>query len=108
MWFSIKTLNQLQLYTSKVSDNKKPTVFISSSSDTVDEDDDFYDFVEDEENEGDDIYEDLMKTGEPPENVSDSSKRFNFYWIKMAFSILFIISSDDLNLWLPDLTFGII
>uniref|UniRef100_A0A671U8Z2 Osteoclast-stimulating factor 1 n=1 Tax=Sparus aurata TaxID=8175 RepID=A0A671U8Z2_SPAAU len=36
-------------------------------SDTVDEDDDLYDFVEDEENEGDEIYEDLMRTDEQPE-----------------------------------------
>ncbi|XP_032420014.1 proto-oncogene vav isoform X1 [Xiphophorus hellerii] len=35
--------------------------------DTVDEDDDLYDFVEDEDNEGDEIYEDLMRTEEPPE-----------------------------------------
>nr|XP_020478410.1 proto-oncogene vav [Monopterus albus] len=35
--------------------------------DTVDEDDDLYDFVEDEENEGDEIYEDLMRTDEPRE-----------------------------------------
>uniref|UniRef100_A0A1A8C6H2 Osteoclast-stimulating factor 1 n=1 Tax=Nothobranchius kadleci TaxID=1051664 RepID=A0A1A8C6H2_NOTKA len=35
--------------------------------DTVDEDDDLYDFVEDEDNEGDGIYEDLMKTDEQPE-----------------------------------------
>ncbi|CAI5681003.1 proto-oncogene vav isoform X1 [Oreochromis niloticus] len=35
--------------------------------DTVDEDDDLYDFVEDEENEGDEIYEDLMRADEPPE-----------------------------------------
>ncbi|KAE8300428.1 Proto-oncogene vav [Larimichthys crocea] len=35
--------------------------------DTVDEDDDLYDFVEDEENEGDEIYEDLMRTDEQPE-----------------------------------------
>uniref|UniRef100_A0A669DIS1 Osteoclast-stimulating factor 1 n=1 Tax=Oreochromis niloticus TaxID=8128 RepID=A0A669DIS1_ORENI len=33
--------------------------------DTVDEDDDLYDFVEDEENEGDEIYEDLMRADEP-------------------------------------------
>ncbi|CAK6972783.1 proto-oncogene vav-like [Scomber scombrus] len=33
--------------------------------DTVDEDDDLYDFVEDEENEGDEIYEDLMRTEQP-------------------------------------------
>ena len=39
-------------------------------SDTVDEDDDLYDCVEDEENEGDEIYEDLMRTEEPPETVS--------------------------------------
>uniref|UniRef100_A0A3B5QHL1 Osteoclast-stimulating factor 1 n=1 Tax=Xiphophorus maculatus TaxID=8083 RepID=A0A3B5QHL1_XIPMA len=37
--------------------------------DTVDEDDDLYDFVEDEDNEGDEIYEDLMRTEEPPETV---------------------------------------
>ncbi|KAM9314615.1 proto-oncogene vav isoform 2-T2 [Pholidichthys leucotaenia] len=35
--------------------------------DTVDEDDDLYDCVEDEENEGDEIYEDLMRTEEPPD-----------------------------------------
>ena len=45
-----------------------------SFSDTVDEDDDLYDFVEDEENEGDEIYEDLMRTDEPPETVSGSHK----------------------------------
>ncbi len=39
-------------------------------SDTVDEDDDLYDFVEDEENAGDEIYEDLMRTEEQPEAVS--------------------------------------
>ncbi|XP_051982062.1 proto-oncogene vav-like isoform X3 [Xyrauchen texanus] len=33
--------------------------------DTVEEDDDLYDCVEEEENEGDDIYEDLMRTEEP-------------------------------------------
>lgn len=37
--------------------------------DTVDEDDDLYDFVEDEENKGDEIYEDLMRTDEQPEVV---------------------------------------
>ncbi|XP_074520214.1 proto-oncogene vav isoform X2 [Halichoeres trimaculatus] len=35
--------------------------------DTVDDDDDLYDFVEDEENEGDEIYEDLMRTEDQPE-----------------------------------------
>ncbi|KAF3687907.1 Proto-oncogene vav [Channa argus] len=35
--------------------------------DTVDEDDDLYDFVEDEDHEGDEIYEDLMRTEEQPE-----------------------------------------
>lgn len=44
-------------------------VFVLFSSDTVDEDDDLYDFVEDEENKGDEIYEDLMRTEEPPEIV---------------------------------------
>lgn len=43
---------------------------ITCISDTVDEDDDLYDFVEDEENEGDEIYEDLMRTDEQPETVS--------------------------------------
>lgn len=45
-------------------------MFVLFISDTVDEDDDLYDFVEDEENEGDEIYEDLMRTDEPPETVS--------------------------------------
>lgn len=40
------------------------------NSDTLDEDDDLYDFVEDEEDKGDEIYEDLMKTEEHPERVS--------------------------------------
>ncbi len=31
----------------------------------MEEDDDLYDCVEEEENEGDDIYEDLMRTEEP-------------------------------------------
>lgn len=44
---------------------------LSIVSDTVDEDDDLYDFVEDEDNEGDEIYEDLMRT-EQPETVSAS------------------------------------
>uniref|UniRef100_A0A672Z579 Osteoclast-stimulating factor 1 n=1 Tax=Sphaeramia orbicularis TaxID=375764 RepID=A0A672Z579_9TELE len=39
--------------------------------DTVDEDDDLYDCVEDEENEGDEIYEDLMRTDEQPEAQKD-------------------------------------
>uniref|UniRef100_A0AAY4BFB7 Vav guanine nucleotide exchange factor 1 n=1 Tax=Denticeps clupeoides TaxID=299321 RepID=A0AAY4BFB7_9TELE len=43
--------------------------FSLSLSDTVEEDDDLYDCVEDEEVEGDDIYEDLMKAEEPPETV---------------------------------------
>lgn len=42
-------------------------------SETVDEDEDLYDFVEDEENEGDEIYEDLMRRDEPPETVSVST-----------------------------------
>lgn len=46
------------------------TMFLMFLSDTVDEDDDLYDFVEDEENEGDEIYEDLMRTDEAPETVS--------------------------------------
>ncbi|XP_044041171.1 proto-oncogene vav-like isoform X2 [Siniperca chuatsi] len=37
--------------------------------DTLDEDEDLYDFVEDEENEGDEIYEDLMRTDEQPETL---------------------------------------
>uniref|UniRef100_A0AAY4BER7 Vav guanine nucleotide exchange factor 1 n=1 Tax=Denticeps clupeoides TaxID=299321 RepID=A0AAY4BER7_9TELE len=46
--------------------------FSLSLSDTVEEDDDLYDCVEDEEVEGDDIYEDLMKAEEPPETVRRS------------------------------------
>ncbi|CAN9510213.1 unnamed protein product [Ophioblennius macclurei] len=41
--------------------------------DTVDEDDDLYDFVEDDENEGDEIYEDLMRVDEPPETQQKTS-----------------------------------
>lgn len=41
-------------------------------SDTLDEDVDLYDFVEDEEDLGDEIYEDLMKTDEHPERVSEA------------------------------------
>ncbi|XP_037545754.1 proto-oncogene vav-like [Nematolebias whitei] len=43
--------------------------------DTVDEDEDLYDFVEDEDNEGDEIYEDLMRTDEPPEIKVEIDKR---------------------------------
>lgn len=46
------------------------SVCILCISDTVDEDDDIYDFVEDEENKGDEIYEDLMRTDEHLETVS--------------------------------------
>lgn len=48
-------------------------VCILCISDTVDEDDDLYDFVEDEENIGDEIYEDLMRTVEQPEIVSQKT-----------------------------------
>lgn len=48
-------------------------VCILCISDTVDEDDDLYDFVEDEENIGDEIYEDLMRTDEQPEIVSQKT-----------------------------------
>lgn len=41
------------------------------TSDTVDEDDDLYEFVEDEENIGDEIYEDLMRREEHPETVRE-------------------------------------
>ncbi|CAL9699852.1 unnamed protein product [Knipowitschia caucasica] len=43
--------------------------------DTVEEDDDLYDCVEDEEAEGDEIYEDLMRTEEPPETRTGVDKR---------------------------------
>lgn len=46
------------------------SVCILCISDTVDEDDDLYDFVEDEENKGDEIYEDIMRTDEHLETVS--------------------------------------
>ncbi|KAB5523754.1 hypothetical protein PHYPO_G00156080 [Pangasianodon hypophthalmus] len=47
--------------------SQTPIALQTGFSDTVDEDDDLYDCVEDEENEGDDIYEDLMRTEETPE-----------------------------------------
>ncbi|TNN43658.1 Proto-oncogene vav [Liparis tanakae] len=40
--------------------------------DPVDGDDDLYECVEDEDNEGDEIYEDLMRRDEPPETVSET------------------------------------
>lgn len=43
-------------------------------SDTVDGDDDLYDCVEDEENEGDEIYEDLMRTDEHANTVSQQGR----------------------------------
>lgn len=43
----------------------------------MDEDDDLYDCVEDEENEGDEIYEDLMRTDEQAETVSASLKNWS-------------------------------
>ncbi|XP_015256340.1 PREDICTED: proto-oncogene vav isoform X2 [Cyprinodon variegatus] len=43
--------------------------------DTVDEDDDLYDFVEDEDNEGDEIYEDLMRTEQPETQKTGVDKR---------------------------------
>ncbi|XP_017282357.1 proto-oncogene vav isoform X2 [Kryptolebias marmoratus] len=43
--------------------------------DTVDEDDDLYDFVEDEDNEGDEIYEDLMRIEEQPGPKVEVDKR---------------------------------
>lgn len=46
-------------------------------SETLDEDDDLYDFVEDEEDKGDEIYEDLMKIEEHPERVSGVHMTFN-------------------------------
>lgn len=48
-----------------------------SISDTLDEDVDLYDFMEDEEDNGDEIYEDLMKTEEYPERVSGSPRGLN-------------------------------
>uniref|UniRef100_A0A669DDY1 Osteoclast-stimulating factor 1 n=1 Tax=Oreochromis niloticus TaxID=8128 RepID=A0A669DDY1_ORENI len=59
----------VQIYLRKKAkgDNSKYFACVLCISDTVDEDDDLYDFVEDEENEGDEIYEDLMRADEPPE-----------------------------------------
>lgn len=54
-------------------ENTKHNCVCVCVSDTVDEDDDLYDFVEDEENKGDEIYEDLMRTEEPPESVGVQS-----------------------------------
>lgn len=47
-----------------------------SCSDTIDEADDLYDCVDDAEAEGDEIYEDLMRTVEQPEIVSPLVSRF--------------------------------
>uniref|UniRef100_A0AAX7TG31 Osteoclast-stimulating factor 1 n=1 Tax=Astatotilapia calliptera TaxID=8154 RepID=A0AAX7TG31_ASTCA len=58
---------QIYLRKKAKGDNSKYFACVLCISDTVDEDDDLYDFVEDEENEGDEIYEDLMRTDEPPE-----------------------------------------
>uniref|UniRef100_A0A8C2WEG0 Osteoclast-stimulating factor 1 n=1 Tax=Cyclopterus lumpus TaxID=8103 RepID=A0A8C2WEG0_CYCLU len=51
------------------------TMCVMCVSDTVDGDDDLYDFVEDEDNEGDEIYEDLMRTDEQPETKAEVDKR---------------------------------
>uniref|UniRef100_A0A9J8D436 Vav guanine nucleotide exchange factor 1 n=1 Tax=Cyprinus carpio carpio TaxID=630221 RepID=A0A9J8D436_CYPCA len=45
--------------------SQTPVALQSGFRDTVEEDDDLYDCVEEDENEGDDIYEDLMRTEEP-------------------------------------------
>lgn len=63
-------------------------VCIVCISETVDEDDDLYDFVEDEENEGDEIYEDLMRTEEQPEIVSRPQMKtmvWAFVWQPASF-----------------------
>lgn len=69
----------VQIYLRKKAkgDNSKYFACVLCISDTVDEDDDLYDFVEDEENEGDEIYEDLMRADEPPETVSGSHVTYN-------------------------------
>lgn len=59
-------------------------VCIMCISDTVDEDDDLYDFVEDEENKGDEIYEDLMRTEEQPETVSFDLKQKRRFVLSFA------------------------
>lgn len=68
---------QIYLRKKAKGDNSKYFACVLCISDTVDEDDDLYDFVEDEENEGDEIYEDLMRTDEPPETVSGSHMTCN-------------------------------
>lgn len=59
-------------------------------SDTLDEDVDLYDFVEDEEDKGDEIYEDLMKTEEHPERVSEAHVTLNPISPSIMLSVLFI------------------
>uniref|UniRef100_A0AAX7SYA9 Osteoclast-stimulating factor 1 n=1 Tax=Astatotilapia calliptera TaxID=8154 RepID=A0AAX7SYA9_ASTCA len=66
---------QIYLRKKAKGDNSKYFACVLCISDTVDEDDDLYDFVEDEENEGDEIYEDLMRTDEPPETKTGVDKR---------------------------------
>uniref|UniRef100_A0AAQ4QLB6 Osteoclast-stimulating factor 1 n=1 Tax=Gasterosteus aculeatus aculeatus TaxID=481459 RepID=A0AAQ4QLB6_GASAC len=52
----------------------RPPVTWGGKADTVDGDDDLYDCVEDEENEGDEIYEDLMRTDEHANTVSQQGR----------------------------------
>lgn len=61
-----------------------------SISDTLDEDVDLYDFVEDEEDKGDDIYEDLMKTDEYPDRVSEAHVTLDQILPLIMVSVLFI------------------
>lgn len=61
-----------------------------SISDTLDEDVDLYDFVEDEDDKGDEIYEDLMKTEEHPERVSEAHVSLNQISPSVMLSVLFM------------------
>ena len=73
-------------------------------SDTAEEDDDLYDFVEDDDNEGDEIYEDLMRTEQVPEAVSGEHT--------LLFTVL-VLSSEingnpyELNCWKIKLYFAL-
>lgn len=65
-------------------------LYCMSISDTLDEDVDLYDFVEDEDDLGDEIYEDLMKTEEHPERVRQASATLKQISPSNMVSVLFI------------------
>uniref|UniRef100_A0A8C5CGA0 Vav guanine nucleotide exchange factor 1 n=1 Tax=Gadus morhua TaxID=8049 RepID=A0A8C5CGA0_GADMO len=66
--FDVRNFAKVSLYLS-VGLSLFLSVCLSVCLDTAEEDDDLYDFVEDDDNEGDEIYEDLMRTEQVPEKV---------------------------------------